>query len=63
MTEFSTAAVVYDGAGDDAATALWQAFRAVQADGIRAAGLLNPLDAQGRHIKSRLVSVRRRAKF
>ena len=40
-----------------AAAALWQAARAAQADGRRAAGLLNPLDKQGRHVKSQLVSV------
>lgn len=57
MTDFAIAALVYDGEGDDAAAALWQAARAAQADGRRAAGLLNPLDKQGRHIKSQLVSV------
>ena len=57
MTDFAIAALVYDGEGDDAAASLWQAARAAQAAGIRAAGLLNPLDAQGRHVKSRLVSV------
>lgn len=54
---FTVAAVAYGDEGDAAAAALWQAVRAVQADGRRVAGLLNPLDAQGRHLNGEVASV------
>ena len=57
MSDFSIAAVVHHDDGDEAAAALWAAARDLQAQGCRVAGLLNPLDENGRHIRSQLVSV------
>lgn len=57
MSDFSIAAVIHDDDGDDAAAALWAAARTLQQQGRRVAGLLNPLDENGRHIRSRLLSV------
>lgn len=56
MTDFSIAAVVYEDEGDAAAAALWQAAAGLRGT-YRIGGLLNPLDGQGRHINSRLVSL------
>ena len=57
MNDFSTAAVIYSDEGDAANAALWHAAAELRRLGFRPGGLLNPLDGQGRHIKSRLVSI------
>lgn len=57
IPDYTVAAVVYDDAGDAAAAALWQLVRHLQKNGRRIAGLLNPVDQQGRHDHSVLVSV------
>ena len=57
MNDFSTAAVIYSDEGDAANAALWHAAAELRRLGFRPGGLLNPLDGQGRPIKSRLVSI------
>ena len=56
-SDYAIAAVVYADEGDAAITALWQAVRQLQQDGWRVAGLLNPIDDNGRHCNSELASV------
>jgi len=56
-SDYAIAAVVYADEGDAAITALWQAVRQLQQDGWRVAGLLNPIDDNGRHCNSKLASV------
>ncbi|MBH5328467.1 DUF2478 domain-containing protein [Eikenella sp. S3360] len=65
MTDFSTAAVIFqnDAQADAAAAALWQAAAGLRRQGFRIGGLLNPLDGQGRHLNSRLVSLADGAEF
>lgn len=57
MNDFSTAAVLYSDEGDAANAALWHTAAELRRLGFRLGGLLNPLDSQGRHINSRLVSI------
>ena len=54
---FAVAAVVYGNGGDAAVAALWQVASRLQQAGLRVAGLLNPLDKNGRHIKGEIVAL------
>lgn len=55
--DYAVAAVVYADEGDAAANALWQAVCRLQKDGWQIAGLLNPIDGEGKHCNAELVSV------
>lgn len=57
MNDFSTATVLYNDEGDAATAALWHTATELRRLGFHLGGLLNPLDNQGRHINSRLVSI------
>lgn len=63
MNDFSTAAVLYNDEGDAATAALWRTATELRRLGFRLGGLLNPLDSQGRHINSRLISIADGAEF
>lgn len=53
----SIAALIYRTDGQAELAALWQAIAVWQQQGLRVAGLLNPLDADGRKIRTRVRSV------
>ena len=63
QSDYAIAAVVYADEGDAAITALWQAVRRLQQDGWRVAGLLNPIDNEGKHSNSELASVADNRRF
>ena len=63
QSEYAIAAVVYADEGDAAITALWQAVRRLQQDGWSVAGLLNPIDNEGKHSNSELASVADNRRF
>ena len=63
QSEYTIAAVVYADEGDAAITALWQAVRRLQQEGWRVAGLLNPIDNEGKHSNSELASVADNRRF